>query len=107
MLKNSCKDYESKTPSVGFFLVHVITLVIFVRYMGRLQRKYEKVEQLDPRAVPVQVYADRIKRSRVYIYVHYDRFKNGFEKDDKHYYSKNPGYRIVSYHGNCYVIPNE
>lgn len=75
--------------------------------MGKLSKKYKKVEQLDPRAVPIQLYADRINRSRVYIYVHYDRFKNGFKKGDKLYFSPDPGYIIVTYHNACYVIDND
>ncbi len=75
--------------------------------MGKLQKKYEKVTQLSPDAIPIQLYADRINRSRVYIYVHYDRFRKGFKKNGKHYYSADPGYKIVTYHNACYVIANE
>lgn len=75
--------------------------------MGRLNKKYEKVSQLPVGAIPVQLYADRINRARVYIYVHYDRFRKGFRKNGKLYYSKDPGYKIVTYHNTCYVIENE
>ena len=72
--------------------------------MGKLQKKYEKVTLLSPDAIPIQVYADRINRSRVYIYVHYDRFRKGFKKNGKTYFSADPGYKIVTYHNTCYVI---
>lgn len=76
--------------------------------MGQVRpRHYERLEQLPPDAIPVQVYADRIKRSRVYIYVHYERFRKGFKKNGTLYYSKDPGYKIVTYHNACYVIVNE
>lgn len=76
-------------------------------YMGRIEKRYEKVEQLDPRAVPLRVYAERNGMHRSYVHIKYDRFKNGFVKGDNHYYGADPGYYIVSYHGTCYVIePN-
>lgn len=75
--------------------------------MGKLKRKYEKVEQLHPNAIPIQLYADRINRSRVYIYVRYDRFKKGFKKGGKLYFSADPGYKIVTYHNACYVVETE
>jgi hypothetical protein len=75
--------------------------------MGRTNRRYEKVETLPGNAVPIQVYADLINRTRVYIYVHYDRFRKGFKKNGKLYYSKDPGYKIVTFHNTCYVIENQ
>jgi hypothetical protein len=81
--------------------------VLSLRIMGRTNRRYEKVAQLPPSAIPIQLYADRIKRARVYIYVHYDRFRKGFKKNGKTYYSADPGYKIVTYHNACYVIENE
>lgn len=81
--------------------------MLYLRIMGKLRRKYEKVNELSPLAIPVQLYADRISRSRVYIYVKYDRFKKGFRKNGKLYYGADPGYKIVTYHNACYVIENE
>ncbi len=75
--------------------------------MGRTNRRYEKVEQLPGNAVPIQVYADLINRTRVYIYVHYDRFRKGFKKGNKLYFSADPGYKIVTYHNTCYVIEKD
>ena len=74
--------------------------------MGKLNKRYEKVSQLAPSAIPVSEYAERINRSRVYIYVKFDRFRKGFKKNGKLYHSPDPGYRIVTYHNTCYVIEN-
>lgn len=69
--------------------------------------KYEAVSVLPAKAVPIKVFAQQQGyRNRSYIYVKYDRHINGFMRDDVRYYSPDPGYRIVTYHNACYVIPN-
>lgn len=77
--------------------------------MGRIRPKYyEKVEHLQPTAIPVSEYAERNNTNRSYIHVKYDRFRKGFIKDNGiRYYGADPGYKIVTYHGNCYVIENQ
>lgn len=74
--------------------------------MGRIQHKYEKVDKLDPRAIPVSEYASINSTNRSYIHVKYQRFKKGFVKNGIKYYGADPGYTIVNYHGTCYVIDN-
>lgn len=75
--------------------------------MGRIQHKYEKVAQLHPAAIPVSEYADLNKTNRSYIHIKYQRYKKGFVKNGTKYFGADPGYTIINYHGNCYVIENQ
>lgn len=76
--------------------------------MGQVRtRYYERLDQLPPNAIPVKEYADLNGTHRSYIHVKYDRFRKGFTKNGTKYYGADPGYKIVTYHGNCYVIDNE
>jgi hypothetical protein len=75
--------------------------------MGEITKKYEKVEHLDPQAVPLRVYAERNNTNRSYVHIKYDRFKNGFIKGGNRYFGADPGYHIVTFHNTCYVIDNK
>ena len=76
--------------------------------MGEIKNKYDELEYLPQGAIPIVEYARRKKKHRSYINVVYDRFKKGFvNPNGKRYYGKDPGYTIILWCGNLYVVENK
>jgi hypothetical protein len=72
--------------------------------------KYEPIEQLPSMALPVSVFVSKYGRrynvrSSAYAHVKYDRHYIGYKnKSGELLHTEHPGYDIVDFHGQCYVI---
>lgn len=72
--------------------------------MGEIRNEYKEVDMLPMGALPVLEYAKHKRWSRSYVHIRYDRHHKGFIKGSVRYYSKDPEYTIVLFHGKPYVI---
>lgn len=75
----------------------------------RKKTKYDSVTELHSDAMTVSQYARKYKFSSAsYVHVKYDRYKFGYQtKAGSKLFTEHPGYDIVDFRGNCYVINHE
>lgn len=68
--------------------------------------KYDTIDKLPANAIPVSMFAQENNfRSPAHVHTKYDRFRYGYKtKKGTLVYGSDPGYNIVSWLGNCFII---
>jgi len=68
--------------------------------------KYDSIKSLPDNALPVSLFAKQFDfKSASYVHVKYDRYKFGYKnKRGETLFASYPGYDIINFKGNCYVI---